>query len=435
MSEARKLVLKLIQENRVSLEEAEVLLDALAPTKASEPPPPSPERPPASDFLRTGSEQVMRQAGPKVEQFMGSINTLLDSVANQWGPVIEKRFDRWFQPGSTTTAGDSSTSEWDAPQTSSQTFDLEPGTQRLFCTNPWGDIAATGYDGTTVQIESVKRVVTGSGLAERLERITWKAHPDGDTLRLVAEGTDGLKPEQLRLHLAIRIPRHLSLELQSTRFDLNVSAINQAEGECRLQTQSGDLHLDQVTVKTIHGETASGNIKALQNSEHLYLRTASGNITLEGSLIDAHLQSQSGTLRLSGAVAQRCKAETVSGDIQMGLVAGQGRLELSTTSGDIELGGELAGEVTLNSTSGDLCGDLRVLNSASVILNTHSGDVDLSLQPDSSCRLDLSSRSGDVECRLELSALEATEHSLRARIGDGQGLLRAQTLSGDILIN
>ena len=117
------------------------------------------------------------------------------------------------------------------------------------------------------------------------------------------------------------------------------------------------------------------------------------------------------------------------------LLEGKGKLDLQTTSGDIETSGRLQAETSLNSASGDLQGDLSIAPSAAVSLISNSGDIDLIVRPDSQCKLDVASRSGDVECRLSLDGQEVNEHFLQGRLGSGEGTLTARTNSGDVLIS
>ena len=121
--------------------------------------------------------------------------------------------------------------------------------------------------------------------------------------------------------------------------------------------------------------------------------------------------------------------------MQIQLLDGQGSLELSTRSGDIELSGELHKESVLNSASGDLQCDIIVHSNASVSLTSHSGDIDLILRPESQCGIELEARTGDIESRLELDDPQTSEHRLKGKKGSGEGVLKAQTQSGDILLS
>ena len=82
MSEDRKLILKMLQENRISVEEAEQLLSATE------------KKGPSVSGMK---DELFNKTGPKMEQFMGSISSMIESVSQQVGPSLEKRFEGWFQ--------------------------------------------------------------------------------------------------------------------------------------------------------------------------------------------------------------------------------------------------------------------------------------------------------------------------------------------------
>ena len=64
MSDERKLILKMLQENRISIEEAEKLLGALDSPASS-------QSSSSTSSSSANKDSILDQAGPKVEQFMG----------------------------------------------------------------------------------------------------------------------------------------------------------------------------------------------------------------------------------------------------------------------------------------------------------------------------------------------------------------------------
>jgi DUF4097 and DUF4098 domain-containing protein YvlB len=438
MSEERKLILKMLQENRITVDEADTLLEALmgksgptpaASSQATPPPPP----PPAEE--RSG-ENIMKQMGPSIENFMGSVSNLIGSVTSQLGPNFEKTIDGIRQNvasrGATSPEADTS-----AEISSAQKLSLPSGCENLIFHNAWGDIeVSAGESATEIVALLEKKPMRGvTLLGNALESIQLQLKEEGKSAQLSLAGLDLLKSDQIKVHVKLQIPAALHLELSTLGQDISLSKLSHVQGECHLKSHSGDLRVDQVALKTLELETQSGTIRADQISEQFKATSRSGDILLKGSLYQASVNSQSGYLRIEAAVAHSLKAESLSADISMQLLEGKGKLELQTTSGDIEISGRLQAETSLNSASGDLQGDLSIAPSAAVSLISNSGDIDLIVRPDSQCKLDVASRSGDVECRLSLEGQEVNEHFLQGRLGSGEGTLTARTNSGDVLIS
>ncbi|PIQ26339.1 hypothetical protein COW36_14875 [bacterium (Candidatus Blackallbacteria) CG17_big_fil_post_rev_8_21_14_2_50_48_46] len=427
MSEERKLILKMLQENRISIDEAETLLDAMQ-VKSS----PQKQTPPASENEERPGENILKQMGPGIDQIMGSVSNLIGSVTSQLGPTIEKKFESWRQPSQTHSHEDSL-----EEQKEEQTLTLDPNCQKLKFHNLLGNISISGGSSSDqIVAKLIKKPERNQNLSQdQIQAIKLKANFENQEMILSLSETDPIRPEQLKVHVALQIPASLHLELSTLNQDIVVEKLSHAQGECQLKTQSGDLKLDQVALKQIELDTLSGTIRADQVSESFKASSRSGDILLKGSVYQAALTSQSGYLRLETAVSHSLKAESQSSDISLQLLEGHGKIDLQTTSGDIELVGHLQAETTLNSASGDLQGDITIAPTAACSLNSNSGDIDLILRPESDCKIDLASRSGDVEWRIELKDSESSAQSLKGQLGAGAGSLMARTNSGDILLS
>ncbi len=427
MSEDRKLILKMLQENRITIEEAERLL------KATEDKMPGASR---------GSEDTLfDRTAPKVEHFVNSLSSMFDSVSQQLGPTLEKRFEGWFQQKQHTppkgSSNKSDTEGFETMRRDEQVIPLESSIEKIKLHYTLGDVTVTSHAGENIHAALEKRVYSDK-VEDKLkyEDIHLESHQEGSTLFLKLAGTEGLTPsKQAEIHLQLQVPASLDLELTTDAHDISLSQWSHTQGQVHLLSGSGNLSLQNVALKAIELETRSGNVNAEQASESLKITTQSGDITLAGSVYKGQVKSASGHLNISASILDRLHAEGSSSDMQVQILDGQGSLELSTRSGDIELSGELHKESVLNSASGDLQCDIIVHPAASVSLTSHSGDIDLILRPESQCSVELEARTGDIESRLELTSAETGEHSLKGQKGSGEGVLKAQTQSGDILLS
>jgi DUF4097 and DUF4098 domain-containing protein YvlB len=426
MSEERKLILKMLQENRINVDEAEQLLSALENKGTS------------AQAPREGSN-LFDKAGPKVEQMMGTFSSLIDTVSHQLGPNLEKRFEGWFQQragGAGKESKENKESVAYETRSDESTIPVEAGSQKLRCFHRMGDIIVEGYDGTQIQAVLEKRMISQRVEDKtKFEEMRLHHRQEGAVLHLELQGAEGLKTSDGTVKLRLRIPTSLDLDLRTDSQDISLSQLSRIDGQVRLESESGNLDLRNIALKRLDLQTRSGNVSADQASELITIQTQSGDIKLKGSVYESQLSTASGQIQVEAGVNHLLKAESASGDLNVQLLDGRGRLDLRSKSGDIELTGQIQAETELGAVSGDLHCDLNLSDSASVGLSTQSGDVDLILRPGSQCKLEVSAVSGDIECRLDLQQRESSEHGLRGTLGSGEAQLKIQTQSGDVLIS
>jgi DUF4097 and DUF4098 domain-containing protein YvlB len=115
------------------------------------------------------------------------------------------------------------------------------------------------------------------------------------------------------------------------------------------------------------------------------------------------------------------EAKVASGDVEVDQIAGEARID--SASGDVEIG-EVGGGVTVRTASGDQV--VRSVAEGRVDLTSASGDIRLGIKQGSRLWIDARSMSGDVSSELELGDEVDTEE-------DGP-LIEAQVtaMSGDV---
>jgi hypothetical protein len=155
------------------------------------------------------------------------------------------------------------------------------------------------------------------------------------------------------------------------------------------------------------------------------VRTASGDVKLDGIRKKLQLKTASGDVRV-GAVEAGGSVVTVSGDLAVRRIeeAVTGR----TISGDVEIG-SLSAPLQLATTSGDVT--VASVDAGEVRLQTVSGDVRLGVAPGTRVWVDATSVSGDLESQLGLADHAPEGH------GEESGEvvpLHVKTVSGDVEI-
>jgi len=173
----------------------------------------------------------------------------------------------------------------------------------------------------------------------------------------------------------------------------------------------------------------------------LDLAGASTDVRVEGELGDVSARTASGDIRLQ-AVSGALQVKTASGDVLVGDVGGQGsvatvsgdvgveRLDAPLTtrsvSGDISIG-TISAELGISTTSGDV--DLKAVHAGEVRVQTVSGDVRVGIARGTRVWVDAASVSGDLGSELGLEGEGAADEPEGAVVP-----LHVKTVSGDVAV-
>lgn len=194
----------------------------------------------------------------------------------------------------------------------------------------------------------------------------------------------------------------LQLMIRSVGGDIQVEVPHGKRFAVQHRSTSGDLTLENVTPYAVYAETTSGDmeVRLSKRTAGVGLKSTSGDIAGEFDADKLYIQSMSGDVDYRGT-ASDVTVSTVSGDIQL-----DGNLplaKLTTVSGDVTLyAGAESRKVDVHTTSGDI--DARVAPSMAVHaeISSISGDVTNRVPdagPASQLQLQAKTVSGDVRVR------------------------------------
>jgi DUF4097 and DUF4098 domain-containing protein YvlB len=207
-----------------------------------------------------------------------------------------------------------------------------PGSVELQIRLPAGRATVKTADEPITNVELVPRGRRGE---EAIEQIIVRADekPGGHVISI--ERKDRIKWGPLAIdwgegdvEITVTCPTGTDIEFNGASADL--SALG-SYGKVAAKTASGDLRL---------GEIAGG----------LQVKTASGDVSVQRIESESSLQTVSGDVDVEWVNAS-LTARTVSGDVELGRV--RASLTLGTTSGDVAVKAVEAGEVKIQTVSGD----------------------------------------------------------------------------------
>lgn len=202
-----------------------------------------------------------------------------------------------------------------------------------------------------------------------------------------------------------------------------------AEGSTMMSSVSGNI-----TVNDLKGDgkftSTSGDIFLENVTGRLNITTTSGDVSLGQVAGDMNISTTSGETRIGKAVGN-LDADTISGDIVADVL--EGEFQTDSTSGEVAiLGGSGCGRA--DTISGDVRIFLGGLTGA-LEVSTTSGDVDVMLPGAGSYALDFDSASGSCDTFFDdVLTFSKKGNQARGKYGTGEHAVSVSTVSGSLQI-
>lgn len=158
--------------------------------------------------------------------------------------------------------------------------------------------------------------------------------------------------------------------------------------------------------------------------------TLDGDITVKGGAESVKLSTVQGRIFVSGARG-RIELNSISEDIEASDL--QGEILAQTVSGSIVLRRIDAKVLEVETVSGELLYDGRVVDGGRYSLLTHSGEIFFSIAEGTNATISTAVGSGDVRASFPLPASERPSRRRQTyRLGSGSATVELETFSGDI---
>ncbi len=445
MTEERTMILKMLAEGKISVEEAEALLDALGEVPLTEDAQGSAD--PGHEQRgreRTGRSRHRRERcwpffdfdvdfQDMSRDFQGMARHVLRGLREGLGHGV--KFGDWFESffGSNKSVDERS-------------FSVScEGVEKLKLDNRWGKVSISDTNEREISIKAEitawgPNVAAAQQLAQSLEL---KTQLEGSILRITADSPEEYR--RYRIDYEIVLPKEISADI-GTRSG-NIACHGRA-ADIRLSTFSGD-----VTASDVKGNAGlrskSGNVQTERTEGDLRLNTLSGDVKLADAKGSLSCETKSGdvafdqvegplkALTLSGSVEGSSvdgdvSAESKSGDIRLSDC--RGRIHAKALSGDVEMRGMVSPDVSAQAISGDLDIELHLEEDGQVALRTTDGDIALKLPDSAKAHVTAKTLSGVITCELPLTALEQDKKHVQGILNEDRGRVVVSATSGDIVL-
>ena len=355
MSEEKTMILNMLKEGKISVEEAQALLEAVGSETDD------------NDTRRSEKERI------KIE--LDDMKADLKEGLKGFGRTMEGTIRSMVKGFKSLDLGNVvSTAFGSAKESAEKELILSSdGLAGINLKTQSGDVSVTGGDRGDVLIQAV---VTARGsdpenAKKRAEGIDVIHEIEDGVIMIKDSGTTMQITGPYSVDYTVTVPRKFAAKLQTMEGDVTVRSI---EGGISINNYSGDIHCKECC-ESIKVNTKSGDIEIESCTGEIKLRTLSGDITM------------------SDIASGEVSCNTLSGDIEGALTPAAGaNISVKTLSGDIELEIDRTAELEISAVtlSGDISCDLPVRETErkdhrfTAVLNADTG------------RLNLSTKSGDI---------------------------------------
>jgi len=282
------------------------------------------------------------------------------------------------------------------------------GPIRIELNNTSGDVSITGSADGKVHIHGTARA-SGIGFESPDKRLSaLLANPPieqhGGTIRI---GEEMRRLRNVSVSYMIEVPHETEI---TSRVLSGAQDIQNVRGPVKAEAASGSIHashIDQLTQLS----TLSGTIRANNIGDDIRANSASGTVTVSDIKGDIRISALSGSTQISKP---------------------GGRVDASTASGSVDVEGATS-DVKAHAASGRVNVQGNPGASSYWDLKTASGSVQLGVPANASFHLAAEAISGEIKADIPIMVEEQGKHSLRARVGSGNGgRVEVHTVSGEI---
>lgn len=424
MSEEKLRILKMLEEGKITAQEAENILRALGD---------SPEEPfeLPGGFRRHFHEKMrgrmysrMARVDPGriVAECLREVNPgkMIAEVMSSVGGAMQ---DLDFEfPGRDRKKAEEE-----------QTFVFQQ-VKHLELTNLRGDVTIIGSqmsdDGCRIKAEKTAWGEDEEEAGERLKNVQVSAQQDGELLKLKVEGGPWTRKLHAQVDFEIQISTACDLSVNVAKGDLSVK---ETSGEIGLKAASGDINLRNCSGKA-NLSTANGDITIEAfRGEALNAATINGDVEAEDISAQVSLSSVSGDISAKEVSGGVLKVSSVSGSILLVKFQNQA-VEVQSQSGDVEIQDGQSPEVRSSTVSGDIQAELAPKD-GNIAIRSTSGDVDIALGKGTDAQVECETMSGDIDVDLLIQKIFASERKFQGGLGSGKGRIQVSTTSGDISLH
>ncbi len=387
MKEEVKRIIKMVEEGKLSAEDAAELIEAFSGPSAPTEEPTAEEAPKTEeekkDFFKTITETI-EKIGKDATQ---SVNW--KEIADQARTSANKGFEALKDAGEKISKGKFEFGFLHAHETRKieMPLGLDAG-KSLRIENHCGDVKIVGgfSEGHVVAVAKIK----GSSVED--------ARDKANGYTLVIEESEELvlikQPDMsgLSVDLNIQIPEKRFVEVKADAGDISIL---DTKSGARVTSRSGDIHLRQL------------------------------NGTVE-------VTAYSGDLKVEDVKTPNLTIESKSGDISLTRV--EGNINARTASGDLKVVQSCGKTISIEAVSGDVHVDLDTPVTGSLNVRTVSGDSLVSVVDGSDCRVSLSTLRGEVTSSVSLDEEAKSDQRITGRLGDGKGSLDVSAVTGNVTL-
>lgn len=466
MNEERQRVLRMLKEGKVSVEEAEALLEALEeaapePGAGQQPPRDAPPEPAGEACPRAAdAEEARAEARGEFQRLLDDIiravdvDSIRDTVRESLrrskvdvGRVKEEvrratervreetrraareyRHGGWGYRISRTIEGlwglTPAVGSW------AHEADLEPG-RTLSMYNIWGDVRLRASPDGRLRVAAVRRAWGRDDEEARyvLEAVTVTATDQGDRISVRVHPPAGEFYRRFRADFDVQVPNGVAVEVEQARGDVAAAGLGAA---LVVRAASGDVAVRE------HGgaaqiELTKGDVSVHHAAGDVRVTSKHGDVALAGIGGGATVHLMHGDIKVSG-VGGAVDLQTMHGDVEVEAVAG--RVAASSKHGDLRLR-RPAGPVSfdLETARGDIHVEVGQFQPGSASrMRTMIGDLAARLGEEARCRISARVTSGEIRTGVALTDQRADRRSLDGVFGAADASLDLTTISGDIAI-
>jgi DUF4097 and DUF4098 domain-containing protein YvlB len=176
----------------------------------------------------------------------------------------------------------------------------------------------------------------------------------------------------------------------------------------------------------------TGDVEVLDTGGTARVEAKSGSVNLRGlqGLID--VETQSGDLAVQDSESPSLSLETKSGNI--GVARFRGSLNARTASGDVSVDAHGGKTFSIEAVSGDVSFRTEENLAGNLNVRTVSGNARVTLPPGGDYRVALSTLRGAALCEVDLDDAQKSEQRVTGRIGEGTSAIDVSAVTGNVSI-